>query len=174
MRKVVILLSLFFTTEGFAKSTIESIGDFTQVIVPAYAFGMAINEDGWTGAKQFVTQFAASQITVEGLKLAIPEERPDHSDKRSFPSGHSACAFSGAAFIHKRYGIKRAIIPYLAAGFTGFSRVHAKRHHIHDVLAGATIGGLSGYFLTTRYNDKSQANIELLPDGAKLNFYTKF
>ncbi|MCR5194001.1 MAG: phosphatase PAP2 family protein [Alphaproteobacteria bacterium] len=131
----------------YAKNTIEIIGDATQIIVPSYALGMAVNETGWSGVGQFVAQFAGMEIAVNSLKNLVSEERPDYSDKNSFPSGHTASAFSGAAFIHKRYGIKRAILPYLAAGFTGFSRVQAKKHHIHDVIAGAAIGELTGYFL---------------------------
>ncbi len=156
-----------------AKSDIESIGDMTQVMIPAYALGMTMNESDWTGTKQFVAQFAAMEIVVNGLKHFVPEDRPDHSDKKSFPSGHSASAFSGAAFIHKRYGIKRAIIPYIAAGFTGFSRVYAKRHHVHDVLAGAAIGGLTGYFFTSRQTGTS-TQVELSPESVALRFNTTF
>ena len=39
-----------------AKSDIEAIGDVTQVVIPAYAFGMAINEPDWTGAKELRQQ----------------------------------------------------------------------------------------------------------------------
>ena len=168
-----IIAMLMGTNSLYAKSDIEAIGDVTQAIIPAYALGMTINEPGWTGTKEFVAQFAAMEIVVNGLKHFVPEERPDHSDKKSFPSGHSASAFSGAAFIHKRYGIKRAIIPYLAAGFTGFSRVYAKRHHVHDVLAGAAIGGLTGYFFTSRQTGTS-TQIELSPERVALRFNATF
>ncbi len=87
---------------------------------------------------------------------------------------HTASAFSGAAFIHKRYGIKRAILPYLAAGFTGFSRVQAKKHHIHDVIAGAAIGEITGYFLTSKLGTNTQTNVQASPEGIKFNFNTKF
>lgn len=176
MKKV---FTIFFTLvlgikSCYAKNTIEIIGDATQIIVPSYALGMAVNETGWSGVGQFVAQFAGMEIAVNGLKLLVSEERPDHSDKNSFPSGHTASAFSGAAFIHKRYGIKRAILPYLAAGFTGFSRVQAKKHHIHDVIAGAAIGELTGYFLTSKLGTNTQTNVQASPEGIKFNFNTKF
>ena len=169
-----ILIALLFAHQSFAKSNIESIGDATQLIVPAYALGMAVSETDYSGVGQFVAQFTGMEIAVNGLKYLVPEERPDHSDKHSFPSGHTASAFSGAAFIHKRYGIKRAILPYIAAGFTGFSRVYAKRHHFHDVVAGATIGGLTGYFLTSRLNNNTTAKVEISPNDLGLRFNTKF
>lgn len=161
------------TNSLYAKSDIESIGDMTQVIIPAYALGMTINEPDYTGTKQFIAQFAGMEIVVNGLKYLVPEDRPDHSDKHSFPSGHTASAFSGAAFIHKRYGIQRAILPYIAAGFTGFSRVYAKRHHIHDVLAGAAIGELTGYFFTSRQTGTS-THVELSPESVALRFDAAF
>lgn len=176
MKKV---FTIFFTLvlgikSCYAKNTIEIIGDATQIIVPSYALGMAVNETGWSGVGQFVAQFAGMEIAVNGLKNLVSEERPDHSDKNSFPSGHTASAFSGAAFIHKRYGIKRAILPYLAAGFTGFSRVQAKRHHVHDVLAGAAIGEMTGWFLTSRLGDSTTTSVQASPQDIKFNFNTKF
>ena len=38
------------------------------------------------------------------LKQVVDEERPDHSDCKSFPSGHAALAFAGATSLHKAYG----------------------------------------------------------------------
>jgi len=43
----------------------------------------------------------------------------------------------GLVLIHMRYGIKASIIPYIAAIFTGYSRVASNRHYTHDVIAGA-------------------------------------
>lgn len=46
------------------------------------------------------------------------------------PSGHTSAAFQGDAFIHKRYGFDYAIVPYMGAIFTGYSRVHANKNTI--------------------------------------------
>jgi hypothetical protein len=54
-------------------------------------------------------------------------------------------AFAGAEFIRKQYGIGWAAPAYLAAGFVAWSRVEARRHHTHDVLAGAAIGILANH-----------------------------
>ena len=55
----------------------------------------------------------------------------------AFPSGHAATAFQGAAFIHRRYGIRRAWPAYVLATFTAWTRVDADEHDTADVLAGA-------------------------------------
>lgn len=157
-----------------ARSVIEQIGDYTQVIVPAYAFGLAMNEDGWVGARQFAASFVSMEIAVNGLKGVVNEPRPDRSNNNSFPSGHTAAAVSGATFIHKRYGLKQAAIPYALAAFTGFSRVYADRHYIHDVIAGAAIGGLLSWTLTSRADSGTDVAVNVGADGVGFNFKTHF
>ncbi|HHD79408.1 MAG TPA: phosphatase PAP2 family protein [Epsilonproteobacteria bacterium] len=79
--------------------------------------------------------------------------------KDSFPSGHTSSAFSGATFIHKRYGLKYAIVPYLGAIYTGYSRVHSNRHYTRDVVAGALIGVVSSWYFTSPWK-----NVEISPE----------
>lgn len=143
---------LAFVHSARADDTVKKIGDFLQVIVPVYAFGMAMNEDGWTGVEQFTYSFAATEAVVYGLKFSVQERRPDGSNNLSFPSGHTASAMAGASFIHNRYGFKRAIFPYLMTGFTAYSRVDANRHWWWDTVAGAAISGLISWSLVDRYN----------------------
>ena len=85
------------------------------------------------------------------LKHTVRRERPDGSDTNSFPSGHTSASFQGASFIHFRYGLKYAIIPYLGAAFVGYSRVQADKHYVSDVLAGAAIGAGFAWFFTKPY-----------------------
>ena len=70
-----------------------------------------------------------------------------------FPSGHTSAAFQGASFIHYRYGLKKAIVPYIAATFVAYSRVYSEKHYLHDVLAGAFIGTFSNYYFVSKYKD---------------------
>ncbi len=134
-----------------------------------------MSESDYTGAKQWTYSVLSSQLTSELLKKATKRKRPDYKegDKRdSFPSGHTASAFSGATFIHKRYGLKQAIIPYTMAGFVGYSRVQAKRHHKTDVIAGALISS----FYTWIFVDKENNNLSLTTDreSTKLEYKTNF
>lgn len=78
------------------------------------------------------------------LKYSIDETRPD-GEPRSFPSGHASIAFTGAEFIRKEYGWRWAAPAYIAAGFVGWSRVEAKKHYTHDVVAGAVLGVLANH-----------------------------
>ncbi len=77
------------------------------------------------------------------LKAMIKEERPDHSDNKSFPSGHAAMAFAAARSIDKEFRQESIWIPivgYAAATAVGVERVASDRHHWYDVVAGAALG----------------------------------
>ena len=77
------------------------------------------------------------------LKKAIKEERPDHSDNKSFPSGHASMAFAAARSIDKEFRKNCIWIPiagYAAATAVGIERIANKHHHWYDVVAGAGIG----------------------------------
>lgn len=99
---------------------------------------------------------AATGFVTKKLKNWTDETRPDGSDTKSFPSGHTSASFAAAATLHKRYGWKYGVPAYAVASFVGVARVQADRHYVHDVLAGAAIGTAGGWFLTRRRNDKVQ------------------
>lgn len=91
--------------------------------------------------------------TVNAVKESVQRMRPDGSNRRSFPSGHTATAFMCATMLHKEYG---HISPWISIGgytvatATGISRILNNKHWASDVLVGAGIGILSteiGYFL---------------------------
>ncbi|MDR1285208.1 MAG: phosphatase PAP2 family protein [Campylobacteraceae bacterium] len=157
---------------SYAKSGVEEVGDYMQVVVPVYAFGMAMNEKDLEGVKQFAYSFAAMEASVYGLKGIVSEERPHSNNKNAFPSGHTASAFSGATFIHQRYGFKKAVIPYLMAGFTGYSRIEADKHRFPDVVAGAVISSLMTWIFISEYDTAVQVDIR--PDGVKFGFMVEF
>ena len=92
---------------------------------------------------------ATQALVVNGLyteifKKAAHRTRPDGSDNLSFPSGHASTAFAWATVAQSHYGWKLGVPSYLAASAIGFSRISNDRHHLSDVLAGATIGYITG------------------------------
>ena len=79
------------------------------------------------------------------LKYTVNRERPDGSDNRSFPSGHSLFAFTGAELTRMDYGWGWGGGAYAVAVYTGAERIWGKKHWFTDVLAGAGIGILSAH-----------------------------
>ena len=159
---------------AFAKSTIQEIGDYTRIIVPVYALGMAMSKNDDEGIKQLAASFLMTQATVEGLKYTVRAERPDGSNYKSFPSGHAASAFSGATFIHKRYGLEKAVIPYMLAGFTGYSRIYAKAHYFHDVVASALLSSFFTWMFVSEYDGGVQVQVTVEPDSVRLGLSMEF
>jgi membrane-associated phospholipid phosphatase len=99
------------------------------------------------GAEIFRAQIV-SQGTAQAIKYTVGRTRPDGSNDHSFPSGHSASVFATATVLQKEYGWKAGIPAFAVAGWVAASRVQMKKHYLSDVLAGATVGILSGRSVT--------------------------
>ena len=94
--------------------------------------------------------------SVNLLKQATHQLRPDGSTYNSFPSGHTAQAFAAATFLSEEYKLRLPWMPYAAygiAGSVGALRMANNRHFISDVLFGAGLGVLSmkAAYWTHRY-----------------------
>ena len=93
-----------------------------------------------------VLAYGISTLVVISLKNTTQELRPDASNDYSFPSGHTANAFTGAALLDHEFSAVSSWIPiggYAMATTTGFLRITNDKHWVSDVLVGAGIGLLS-------------------------------
>ncbi|MBN1352463.1 phosphatase PAP2 family protein [candidate division KSB1 bacterium] len=100
--------------------------------------------------------------------------------RRSFYSGHTAAAFSSAAFITKVYydtypdSKWKPVVAgtsFLGASIVGLLRVKAGKHFPTDVLVGAMMGTLTGY-LIPELHKKDAADIiqtRAQPDGIQFS-----
>ncbi len=153
MHKILIFLILS-TAYIYAKSNTEKAGDVLTLLIPAVTFGATLATDDKKGQIEFLKAYGATAATTQILKYTVRAPRPNKPDSvTSFPSGHSSSAFSGAAFIHKKYGLSYALPAYIGAAYTAYSRVYAEKHYTRDVIAGALLGiGFSWYFATPYEN----------------------
>ena len=153
LRRIPLLMFLVLvpTTLEAQKSGTQTAGDVLHVLIPATAFAMAELRDDSEGRSQFLKSFLVNVGATSTLKFLVGRERPDGSDRRSFPSGHTSMAFQGASFIYFRYGGVPALAAFSGAVFTGYSRVFADKHYTSDVVAGAALGTLASFLLTDRF-----------------------
>lgn len=96
------------------------------------------------------TSYACMALVSNVMKHSVRERRPDASTRNSFPSGHTATAFTGAELVRIEYGNYYGAAAYTVAVAVGVLRVCNDRHWTHDVIAGAGIGILSarvGYWM---------------------------
>ncbi len=126
--------------------SVETSGDILRVAIPAAAYGLAWHRDDRVGQKHFVLAMAGTVASTYLLKKTIDKNRPNGDDE-AFPSGHAATAFSGASFIHRRYGFRESIPWYLASAYVGWTRVDADEHDEIDVLAGAALATAWSWWL---------------------------
>jgi len=134
------------------KDHLKSFSKLGEYIGWGYLNGLYIIgtlASGWSGGGK--TSFKYSELMMEAtaytmlvtvlLKESVSETRPDGSaTKDSFPSGHSSSAFAFASVVGINHGPLWGILAHGVAAFIAYSRVEDKRHHPHDVVAGATIG----------------------------------
>jgi membrane-associated PAP2 superfamily phosphatase len=92
------------------------------------------------------SSYLISTACVQTLKRTACVQRPDESDRLSFPSGHTATAFVGAHLLFKEYKDASpwiGVAGYAVASGTGVLRVLNRKHWVSDVVAGAGFGILS-------------------------------
>ena len=133
-----------------ASDAIASAGDILQIALPITAAGLTLAYWDGKGALQFGESASVTLGVTYALKYAVNETRPD-GGHQSFPSAHTSISFSAAEFTRKRYGWGYGVPAYALASFVAYSRVEAREHYAHDVIAGAAIGIASSYIFTRPY-----------------------
>jgi membrane-associated phospholipid phosphatase len=110
------------------------------IAAAVYGLGLGLhNEDAAeVGSALVETQIVQSAVTV-GLKYAVDRTRPN-GGQYSFPSGHSASAFTTADIVLQRFGWRAGVAAYFAAAYVGASRIAERYHYPSDVVFGAAVG----------------------------------
>lgn len=161
----------------------DGIDNVLEYVPTAAVFGLKMcgveAESSW---KRMLTvsvlSFAINGGVVQGLKSVVHETRPDGTDRKSFPSGHTAIAFCGATTLMHEY---RQVSPWIGvAGYAvattvAVDRVRRNRHHWYDVVAGAAIGigsAEAGYWIGDKIlgAQKTKKNLSLSVAPTGLDF----
>lgn len=131
----------------------DDAGSAVRWVLVGAALAVPAVEGDWSGEFQAIASIGAASLVTTGFKETISKERPDGSDNRSFPSGHTSVSFAAAATLTNRYGWKVGLPAHALAAFVGASRIEAEKHDVVDVLAGAAVGSLSGFLITRKRDD---------------------
>ena len=124
----------------------------------AWGTGCLVRKDGVRDAGLTALSAIGAAATIDlGLKLSFDREFPFKPGSqgrfwgggRSFPSGHAATSFAFASAIAHRYPHNRWVKwgAYAFASGVALSRYPAKRHYLSDILAGATLGYITGTYV---------------------------
>jgi membrane-associated phospholipid phosphatase len=137
-----------------------------------YGTGKAMGDKKLAYAgRDIVRAQVVSQVMVQTLKYTVQRDRPDHSNNKSFPSGHAASAFATATVLHRYYGWKVGGPAYALGSYVALARMSWNRHHATDVVMGAGFGIASARTVTMEMA-KSKFNVGVQPQvgGASINF----
>ena len=115
----------------------------------SYAYGRTTNSPK---VSHLGMDLLRAQILTEGLvqamKYSVRRERPDGSNRLSFPSGHAAITFAGATVLERHLGWRQSALAYSIAAYVAASRLHDNVHYLSDVAMGAAIGTIAGRTVT--------------------------
>lgn len=150
----------------------DGIDNVLQYVPTVAVFGLKMcgvkTETSWKKRLTVsVASFAVNAGVTYVLKRSIHEKRPDGTDNRSFPSGHTSIAFCGAtSLMHEYYKVSPwiGVAGYAVATTVAVDRVRRNRHRWGDVVAGAAIGCLSaeaGYLIGNTILGKDKKNDDL-------------
>ncbi|MEM9626473.1 MAG: phosphatase PAP2 family protein [Pseudomonadota bacterium] len=128
----------------------------------------------------------SSEESVKGLKDLVGRERPDESNDKSFPSGHTIKAVTSATLIRRnlasstqpsrfRTSFNAAVIS--AGVLTGWARIEADKHYPSDVLTSVSLGNFFAQFFYRAVVDDEGASavqVAVEPDRLILTFGKTF
>ncbi len=154
----------------------------------SYAAGWAVDDPrARRTALLGLESLVLSGVFTAGVKRLAHRHRPDteddhdawdgpgfstDSDELSFPSGHSAAAFSVATVVASEYADTPLVSPaaYAAAALAALSRVNDDEHWASDIFVGSAIGYFTAKAVVGRH-DPAQAGktLSLVPlfDGER-------
>lgn len=137
-----------------------------------YGTGKAMGDKKLAYAgRDIVRAQVVSQVMVQALKYTVQRDRPDHSNNKSFPSGHSASAFATATVLQRYYGWKVGAPAYALGSYVALARMSWNRHHATDVVMGAGFGIAAARTVTMEMaKNKFSVGVQPQVGGASINF----
>lgn len=142
-----------------SRKNVRRSGDLLMLVTPAASLATTLILQDWEGLKQGALSGVTAVGTTYLLKKIVKKDRPDKSNRHSFPSMHASVSFGGAVFIQKRYGWKWGVPAYALSTYVGWSRVYGKKHDWWDVATGTAIGIGSAYIFTRPFAQKHNLSI---------------
>ena len=181
---------------GSSSKAKKASDDLVRVSLGAYLASVIITPGGddipdWLlnktkGLIVGISAIWSTQFLTSELKNLTGKVRPDSSNNKSFPSGHTSAVAVNSLLTTRNIeyldintwaenSVKIALHTLTLA--TGWARLEANVHYSTDVLIGAALGNFIGAFLNDtflgRYSDNVKLSSRLSADGFLMNIYFK-
>jgi membrane-associated phospholipid phosphatase len=167
--KTTIDRSKTFSDAGVAALAAGSVG--------AYVWGRFRSEDHLRETGLLSAEAAAdSLVASEVIKFTTGRDRPLQGNRRgnwfqggdSFPSEHSAAAWSMATVVAGQYpGWMTKLLAYGGAAAVSAARVTSREHFVSDALIGSTLGWYIGHHVLNRENSASCPLFRACPERSR-------
>jgi membrane-associated phospholipid phosphatase len=168
-------------------------GDAVLILGPVigagfFAEGVAHENDQSKETGYLVYESFLWVLAIERpINYIVGRERPYSTDdpysfnpfkiNTSFTSGHTAQAFAAATIYSEQYPHWYVTVPaYSIAAFTGYSRLHASKHWMSDVVGGSMLGMYIAHTMRThhRREDKKESAWDINFDGEQVQLARRF
>ena len=113
---------------------------------------------------------AIAEGLTQALKYTTRRERPDHSGRNTFPSGHAADTFAFATALERHLNWKLFVPAYAFSSYVAISRLPENRHWLSDAVFGAAVGIIAGRTVTGHETAAYPVAIAYVPGGAAIVF----
>jgi membrane-associated phospholipid phosphatase len=118
-----------------------------------------------------IEALAMSGALTQTLKYTTRRERPDHSSKNSFPSGHAADTFAFATALERHLNWKYSIPAYVFSSYVALSRLPANRHWLSDAVFGSAVGIIAGRTVTSHEAERPYpVAVTIIPGGVAVMY----
>jgi membrane-associated phospholipid phosphatase len=155
----------------------EVLGQFGTLFGSAsvvYAFGRLKDQPRVSHVgMDLIQSLAISEALTQTLKYATQRERPDGSNKHSFPSGHAADTFAFATALERHLNWRYSVPAYAFASYVAMSRLPANRHWLSDVVFGASVGIIAGRTVTSNEAQPYPVSLTIIPGGVAVTYVKK-
>jgi len=115
-----------------------------------------------------IQSLAMAEVLTQALKYSTRRERPDHSGRNSFPSGHAADTFAFATALERHLGWRYAVPAYVFSSYVAISRLPANRHWLSDAVFGASVGIIAGRTVTSHEASPYPVAVTPVPGGVAI------
>jgi membrane-associated phospholipid phosphatase len=118
-----------------------------------------------------IEALAMAEALTQTLKYTTRRERPDHSGKNSFPSGHAADTFAFATALERHLNWRYSVPAYVFASYVAISRLPANRHWLSDAVFGSAVGIIAGRTVTSHEAERPYpVAVTIIPGGAAIMY----
>ena len=170
-------------TEALNKGAWDSLSDFGNIWgdmrvqaplalgtwgIGSWAGNNEVAGFGFDLSRGLLLTYATTSI----IKAGVNRTRPNGEDY-SFPSGHTAAAFTTAGVVTRRYGGWLGGLSIGLGVLTSMGRMEDMKHYASDVVAGATIGWIIGRTVARKDPDDKTA-WQVVPFGNGLAMIKSF